>query len=276
MKFLREPFLHFFILGAFFFGLYEVVNPTIFAPKNQITIEAGRVISLIENFDKKWNRTPTDSELVGLVDNYILEEIYYRKALEFGLDKNDVLIRRRLRQKMEFLTSSIAAQLQPSDEELIEYYKKNSQKYSKENSYSFEQVYINRDRSSDDLSKIIEQIQISLADGLEIKGDLSPVPLVVENMSKHQVIRIFGKRFSEQLDDLPSNQWIGPVESGLGIHFIFLENLELGLLQEFEEIQEQVKQDWVFEKSKETLRAAQQGLKDEYIITINWPESVSN
>ena len=77
----------------------------------------------MESFTRTWQRPPTSEELEGLIRDRVREEVYYREALALGLDKDDLIIRRRLRQKMEFVTDDVVAQAQPTDDELSAYLK---------------------------------------------------------------------------------------------------------------------------------------------------------
>ena len=104
VKLLKDPFLHFVVIGALLFVTYLWVNPASMADHREIVVDAGRIEQLIARFERTWNRAPSDEELKGIIDNFIVEEIHYRQALTMGLDNNDSVIRRRLRQKLEFLT----------------------------------------------------------------------------------------------------------------------------------------------------------------------------
>src|SRR5687768_9602045 len=98
-KLVREPLLHFVLIGAAVFGLYALIGGD--EPRGKILVTEGRMQQLAEVFTKTWQRPPTPEELRGLVESYVKEEIYYREALERGLDRDDTLIRRRMQQKME-------------------------------------------------------------------------------------------------------------------------------------------------------------------------------
>ncbi len=121
-KILREPLLHFLLIGAALFVVFGVVNDNLLVDAdNRVVISAGRIAQLENIFTKTWQRPPTTDELEGLIDDFILEEIYYRQAVAMGIDRDDTVIRRRLRQKFEFLTDDLAAAAAPGDEELASY-----------------------------------------------------------------------------------------------------------------------------------------------------------
>jgi hypothetical protein len=102
-RLLREPLLHFAMIGGLIFLLFAAVNDTRETPANVIVITAGRIDQLAASFSSVWKRSPTPDEIKALIKGEVREEVYYRDALALGLDKNDAIVRRRLKQKMEFL-----------------------------------------------------------------------------------------------------------------------------------------------------------------------------
>ena len=122
-KWHKEPLLHFLIIGAMIFVLFSIVNKeedTVSG--NKIVVSTAEIERLSNNWSRKWNRPPTEAELKGLVDSYIKEEVYYREALALALDQNDTVLRRRLMQKMEFLSNDIAELNTPDESALNQYF----------------------------------------------------------------------------------------------------------------------------------------------------------
>ena len=121
---LREPLLHFLAAGAAIFLLYRLVGGGEEGPR-EIVVSEAQIESLAEGFARTWMRPPTAAEIRGLVDDYVREEVYYREAMTLGLDRDDTVIRRRLRQKMEFVSDDVASVREPTDAELQAYLDKN-------------------------------------------------------------------------------------------------------------------------------------------------------
>ena len=163
---------------------------------------------------------PTEEELKGLVDDFILEEIYYRQAVAMGIDRDDTVIRRRLRQKFEFLTDDIAGAATPSDEELSTYLAANADAFRRDTTYTFEQVYINPDRSGSELESYVASLLTALGAGETVAGDSGLLPTFFNEILRRVVDGNFGSDFSTSLDLLPLGDWQGPIESGLGLHLI--------------------------------------------------------
>ncbi len=110
MRVLREPLVHFLLLGGVLFLIFGLTNQTGTTNSDQrIVVSAGRIEQLATVFGKTWQRPPTSKELKGLIDDFVLEEVYYRQAVAMGIDRDDTIIRRRLRQKLEFLTDDVSS-----------------------------------------------------------------------------------------------------------------------------------------------------------------------
>jgi hypothetical protein len=112
-KVLREPLLHFVMLGAGLFVLLGVIGERAEERKDQIVISAAKVENLADLFERTWRRPPIPAELDGLIEDHIQEEILYREALALGLDRDDTVIRRQLRLKMQFISEDVAPQAEP-------------------------------------------------------------------------------------------------------------------------------------------------------------------
>ena len=114
----REPLFHFLLIGAIMFAIYAWRRENVSSlSREQIVVTPGRIEQLRTIFQKTWQRPPTDAELKGLIDDFVLEEVYYRQAVAMGIDRDDTIIRRRLRQKLEFLTDDAAAMVAATDED---------------------------------------------------------------------------------------------------------------------------------------------------------------
>ncbi len=130
-RLLREPLLHFLLIGGALFLLYEASNGGRSNAPREIVISEARIEALAENFATVWMRAPTAVELKGLIDDYVAEEVYYREAVAMGLDQDDTVIRRRLRQKMEFISENVADSVEPADAQLREYLAQNAGKFAR-------------------------------------------------------------------------------------------------------------------------------------------------
>ena len=269
-KFLREPLLHFLLIGAVLFIVFGIVNDN--RPgdtENRIVVSAGRIQQLSIIFAKTWQRPPTADELKGLVDDFVLEEIYYRQAVAMGIDRDDTVIRRRLRQKFEFLTDDMAAAVAPTDEALAAYLAANEDAFVRDTTYTFEQIYFNPDQP--DLKVRVAETLSALRAGNDAVGDSGLLPVDFEAIPARSVDRTFGLGFSASLDALPTGDWQGPIESGLGLHVIRLRAHVPGTLPDLADIRPIVEREWANENRLETRRQINEQLLNDYVIVIDWP-----
>ena len=230
---LREPLLHFFLIGAALFWLYGVLQ-TGTAPKDDtIIITTGQIKSLRDNFERVWSRPASEEELAGLVQDYIWEEILYRDALALGLDQNDIVIRRRLRQKMEFLSEEILQKYTPSDQELQTFFKQNQNLYDIEPSFTFTQVYLNPEKHGKALEEEIQKLLTQLKEGKTSElGDPILIDQEYEQSPYSEVVGLFGKPFADELQELPKGVWKGPIHSGYGVHVVQLQDKQASVYEE--------------------------------------------
>ncbi len=161
-KILREPLLHFLLLGAVIFAAYGWVSKRISDEPGKIVVTQGQIASMVETFTGTWQRPPTSEELEGLIRDRVREEVYYREALALGLDKDDIIIRRRLRQKMEFVTDDVVAQAQPTDDELSAYLKAHPDPFRVQPMFTFSQVYLDPEKHGENLARDTAQLLAQL------------------------------------------------------------------------------------------------------------------
>ena len=275
-KIAREPLLHFLLIGAALFVVFGLINDKYPGDTDkQIVVSAGRIAQLENIFAKTWQRAHSAEELKGLVDDFVLEEIYYRQAVAMGIDRDDTIIRRRLRQKFEFLTDDIAATAKPSDEDLSAYLAANADVFRRDTTYTFEQVYINLDRPGLDLESHVASQLSALRAGEYVPGASGLLPGFFDATPSRVVDGNFGSGFSTALDELPSGLWQGPIESGLGLHLIRIESRVAGTVPGLADIRPIVEREWAHEKRLDSRRIINERLLSDYEVVIEWPTKKS-
>ena len=227
-RFFREPLVQFFVIGAAVFALYGFVATGQYdAPRERdlIVVTNGRLEQLAQVFAKTWQRPPDAAELKALVDGYIKEEVYYREALKLGLDRDDTIVRRRMQQKLEFLTEPSEAILSPSDDELQAYLDSHREVFRIEPKVAFEQIFLRRQSESAESLLRAEALLRDLNDrsretnpsGL---GDPTLLPAVLPSSPFGLIARNFGEAFANSMVDLPVGSWSGPITSPYGMHLV--------------------------------------------------------
>jgi hypothetical protein len=274
-KMIREPLVHFLLIGAGLFLLFGLRgNPTSVpgsqsgSPSSRIVVTRGDIDQLITMFKKTWQRPPTGTEVKGLVENFVREEIYYREALAIGLDRDDTVIRRRMRQKMEFIFEDVAAQVEPTDNDLHAFMKTHPERYLVDPQVSFRQVYINVDKRGKNAAADARQILAQLNGGTDPDslGDTFLLEPDTRLLSLGEIRKQFGEAFGRSLLELHQGRWEGPVRSGYGLHLIFVVKRVGGRLPKLNEMREIVQRDWTVEQKKKLKEAAYARLRARYSV----------
>jgi hypothetical protein len=272
-RILREPLVHFLLLGVGIFLTYSLVIQPISIEPETIVITQGQIEHLATGFARTWQRPPSADELEGLIREHLRGEVYYREAMALGLDKDDIIIRRRLRQKLEFISEDVAAQAEPTDEQLRAYLKAHPEAFRVGPRFTFRQVYLNPERRRESLAHDAAQLLVQLdqtgakADTLSL-GDLFLLEHDFDAVPASEVAKQFGEKFAVQLNELPPGQWQGPVESGYGVHLVFITERTTGRVPALEEIRDDVRREWANVRRLEANEQFYQGLLRRYTVTV--------
>ncbi len=272
-KWLREPLLHFLLIGAALFVIYSLQNDDVIDDSNRIVISQAHLSRLVAAWEKRWQRPPTQTELDGLIEQQIREEVLYREALGMGLDKHDSIVRRRLAQKVEFISADIAAQVEPSDAELAEYLKANAGKFELPGRVSFDQVYFNADKRGASVEQDALQLQAELGKpgtvvDFDSAGDAFMFGQQHENVTQTDVARLFGEGFSEDIFALPAGDWQALVSSGYGLHLVRINNKTAAIQPELTTVRDKVRVEWLSEQRRLIDEAFYQSLRQRYDIVV--------
>jgi len=272
-RLLREPLLHFLALGGLIFVLFAAVSDPTPAPVNTIVIGPARIEQLSKSFQAAWGRPPSADELSGVIDDAVREEVYYREALELGLDSNDTMVRRRLRQKMEFLTDSGAALLEPVAGELEAHLVANVEEFQRGPRVAFEQIYLGQNPVQESTQRLLSDLQINAVADLSNLGERSMLPAELSLSSPAAVDGVFGEGFFTRLAELPPGLWSGPVDSGFGLHLVRIGERLAARTPALEEIREAVLRDWKATKAWELRELYYAELRERYVVEIRHADS---
>jgi len=273
-RILKEPLLHFLLLGAILFIAYALMQkPGAGSDSGKIIVTMGQVDNLAATFAKRWQRPPTPEELAGLVRDRVREEVYYREAMALGLDKDDTIIRRRLRQKMEFITDDIAAQAEPTDAELTAYLEAHPDSYRVEPQITFSQVYLNPAKHGEHLARDVAQLLAQLnRPGSRIDASQLGDRLMLEHQfsaaTPSEIGSQFGEQFAAKLATLKPGPWQGLIESGYGVHLVRISERTEGRLPALAEVRDAVRRDWDNTRRLEAQDKFYQELLKHYTVTI--------
>ena len=271
----REPLVHFLLIGAIMFGVFALVNDEADSyGMKRIVVTAGDIERIQEGWAKQWHRQPTETELNGLINSHIREEVLYREGLALGLDQNDTIIRRRLMQKMEFLSNDLAELNPPDESTLNQYFLDNQEKYQLPAQVSFTHIYFSRDKRGARAVEDAEKLKSELKDmRAPDEGDNIMLPRDFEKETPFEVERLFGKGFADQLFQSEINGWEGPIESGYGLHLVWISEKIDSRMPELASVINKVRTDWMFQQRQKMNKDIYETFKARYEIVIeNMPQ----
>ena len=249
------------------FAAYSAFAPEPEAPPEHIVIDALRIQSLEQSFEAAWKRPPTASEKQGLIDDFLIEEVFYREAQNLGLDRDDVVIRRRMRQKIEFLLQDGISRTVPPERELRAFFEKDSARYANPDRVSFRQVYLGDGNTTGEQADIL-LAQLNGGDPQETKnlGERTMLPETMTSAAASEIDATFGRGFGEQLLNLPTGNWSGPIRSGFGAHLILVEDVIPAPVVTFEQARSDIVRDFQYDQQRDATKALVERLKQNYEI----------
>jgi hypothetical protein len=283
-RLLREPLIHFLLIGAAFFAAYRNLQPARNAASSakEIQLSVDELSQLAILFQSQWRRDPTTDEFRLLVEQKVQSEVLYREALAVGLDKNDEIVKRRMAQKMQFLAEDVAAAREPTTEELKAWYAKNSDKFAMPKRVSFRHLYFSPDlrgkNAHDDAAKALGQLA---GQPVEAKLDESfSDPFMFQQYYRDRATdylgKEFGPQFAQAVTKLTTGSWQGPIESGFGWHLVFVDTAIPGRVPEFEEISADVKTAWLGEQKTLGWDKAYKEMRAKYTVLLPSPPKATN
>ena len=278
LSLLKEPLFQFLLIGTCIYGAYALFGtPEEDAEDRTIVVDAARVQGFIAQWQQRWNRPPTRQELDGIIDAHVRENILYRAAVEMGLDQDDPITRRRIAQKLEFLTNDIALFKEPSEQELRQYFDDNRTRFREADRITFGQIFLDPDRRGDATLEDAAALRVRLeeagapdADALNA-GDSFMVPGFFEAASELDVRRELGSGFADAVMALTPGQWHGPVLSGFGVHLVYVFDFSQAPEAEFEAVRDAVLAEWQEQQQEEFSAEFFDNLKARYEVVIADP-----
>ena len=264
----QQPLLHFLLIAAVIFAVNKLRGEQDSTRKNHIVVTVAQVERMADLWAQTWGRPASESELQELVRDHIKEEIFYREALKLGLDINDIVIRQRLRQKMEFFASGDAETIELDNATLQAFYKQNLEKYRESPTYDFEQIYF-ADEDEDQLAIFLTALQTGT--NKNNLDDSISLPRKMTRADELAIVRNFGSAFYKTLGTLEVGTWYGPVVSGFGQHVVKINRKEPASIPKLSDIRMTVENDWRAKQHAISLDTALQTLRSNYIIEIEAP-----
>ena len=263
---LREPLVHFVVIGALLFAAFGYLNPEPAEVPDRIVVTTSDIEVLEQAFQSNWRRPPNDAERAAIIDAHIRQEVLVREAEGLGLDRNDAIIRQRLQQKMDFLLSSGANAVVPTDEELETFLNENSDRYLLSGKTAFEQVYLGQSTTEGAVAATLASLNAGT--DRNIVGERTLLPGEVPLSTEGAIDGTFGSNFAATLADQPIGAWTGPVQSGYGIHLVRVIEQTPARQPALSEVRDMVEAEWREARAEELSDAIYEDLRERYTIEV--------
>ncbi len=274
----REPLLQFLLIGACIYGAYALYGaPEEGLADRTIIVDEARIVGFVNEWESRWNRPPTRQELDSVISAYVREHVLSRQALAMGLGEDDPITRRRLAQKLEFLTNNIALIKEPDEGELEQYFQDNQDLYRDPDLITFAHVFIDPDlreeATLDDAAELLAELQAAgEPDATTLDaGDRFMLQNYYPAAAEMDIRRQLGSGFSAAVMRLEPGQWHGPVLSGYGTHLVYVYSFNEAPAPEFAPVQDEVLANWQTEQQETFNAAFFESLKSRYDIVIAEP-----
>ncbi|AXV67433.1 peptidyl-prolyl cis-trans isomerase (plasmid) [Pseudoalteromonas lipolytica] len=242
-RILKEPITHFLVLGSLLFAAWNYLAPSQESENNEyvIVVDQAKFDHLKTLWKAQWKHEPSNEDIAAILERHIRKEVFYREALTMGLDQSDEIIRTRLAQKMEAVASDLSNLMQlPSEQQLKEFHQARPELFTIAQSFAFEQVILMPQEAQEPkLSEIRAQL-IANPNTLNSFENRRSVPNNWPLMPENTLKNAFGGTFVEQLAKQPAEQWVGPIESGFGLHLVKIANNTPEHLAPFSDIKDYV------------------------------------
>jgi len=278
-RLLHEPLFHFLLIGAVLFIPYYFLQPASMATADsrEIRLSLEDISQQVLLFQAQWNREPTTEELGEMMENRVQEEVLYREALALGLDKGDTIVKRRMAQKMQFLAEDVAAAREPTPGELEGWYQQHAAGFALPARYSFRHLYFSPDRrganARDDATHALAQLA-GQPEGTAAAESLAD-PFMFQDYYRDRdhgfLEKEFGPGFAVAIAQLTPGTWQGPVESGLGWHLVFVDDVTPGRVPDFDEVIPGVKTAWLIEQKALSWEKAYKEMRARYTVLLPAP-----
>lgn len=269
-KIIQEPLIHFVLIGAAIFFIYNVMNADAKTSSGEnIVIADSDIDRIVEIYERTWSQSPDEKTLQALVQSHVDQEIMYLEGLKLNLDHNDEIIKRRLVQKYEFLVKDLSTADVATDDDLEAFYQDYKERYQSPRKVSFHHFYFSPDRHDNPkelATKAIENWSTSQIEKDQYRDGSDPffISSPQQSQTKDQLWQNFGKRFGDELMKVSYIGWYGPIESGLGWHVLYIDDIELPQQAPFDQVKDDVQKDYQEQQLIDYNQKIMESLRAEY------------
>ena len=260
----KDPLWLFLLFGGLLFGIAATQED-----QRVIRVTEGDVQRIVEQWQQQMRRDPTPAERASLINRFIRDEAYYQEALALNLDAGDTIVKRRLIQKLSFLTEDLAGTTSPDEATLRAFHAKHQDKYRTPEQFSFSHIYFSADRPVESPEQRAEVLAAKAVEDPTLDGDPFMLQRKYARRSTREIGDLFGRAFAKNLANLSVQEgWQGPLRSAFGWHAVQLINREQATPLGFEQVRDKVVIDWKQQQRKKANDAYLENLLATYSIQL--------
>jgi hypothetical protein len=264
-RLLREPLLHFAAIGALLFAVSAALDAW---RRPAVVLSAAEVAQLAAYWQAQSGRSPTPEELRGIVAERVDEEIMAEEARRLGLDRDDVIVRRRLAQKYAFVREDLSAAREPTEAELRAYFEAHRDAFASRGGMALRQVYFSAERTDAAAAVQAAARRLARAPDAPVDGDVFILPLSYAAVAEADLARDYGEPFAKAVATAPVGAWTGPLRSAYGWHMVRVEAREPSRAPAFEAVREGVRTAWREDELAHQRAEERQALRARYRVVL--------
>ena len=266
---LGEPMLHFLLIGIALFAAYQWMAP-VDSDGRRIVITQGVVDDLVTQHVAAKGREPSSTELNHLIESYVHDEILYREGVRLGLERDDIVVKRRVRQKIEVIAEEDASTRTPTEADLSAYLVANQARFMQPAILTFEQVFLGESTSGPDVVQAVAVTRAALRNGTDPEelGKPTLLPLRMTETPADLVARDFGTSFAAALEKVPVGEWAGPIDSSFGAHYVRVSERTPAVAPQLAAVRDHVVREWENERRQRARNDAYARMRGEYEVSM--------
>ena len=266
---LGEPMLHFLLIGIALFAAYQWMAP-VDSDGRRIVITQGVVEDLVTQHVAARGREPSSTELNNLIESYVRDEILYREGVKLGLDRDDIVVKRRVRQKIELIEEEDGSTGTPTDADLSAYLAANPARFAQPAILTFEQVFLGQSTADPGVVHAVSVTHQALRNGAD-PAELGKPTLLPHRMTRTPadlVARDFGPSFAAALGLVQVGEWVGPIDSSFGAHYVRVSDRTPAVAPQLAAVRDHVVREWENERRQRARNDAYAKMRGGYEIGI--------
>jgi len=255
---LREPLLHFAVLGALLFGVDQVVADTTDDPH---TIVVGSEVDseAVEVFEEARGREPNDEELRALHSVWLDNEVLYREGLAMQVDKGDDAIRERVIFKALSIIDANVKLPPIDDDQLRKWFESHRARYDEPARYDFQEAALSGDTTESSVRAFVSELNAGAP------GDARAGLRVFKGRPHANLVQSYGAEFSKSLEELPPGEWRA-LQTRDGWRAMRLDAITPPKPADYEPLRGVVLQDWKDAIASEQRTAAVRAMGKKYTV----------